>query len=134
MTNLMMQLCDTVSDELGTFQTAIRESDLLVALQELVEALDKRSPHLERAGEAQILADARRLRVSAIRRIAFLREHANRISSLHPPKRDDLKRRLAGTIDAKVREEAPQEVKRARSLPEACDLPEQAGTIGLPPV
>ena len=99
MTNLTMQLCGTVSDELGTFQTAIRESDLLVALQELVEALDKRSPRLERAGEAQILVDARRLRVSAIRRIAFLREHdTDRISSLHPPKRDDLKRRLAGRL------------------------------------
>jgi hypothetical protein len=50
----MMQLCGTVSDELGTFQTAIR---------------------------------------------AFPREHdADRISSLHPPKRDDLKRRLAGRL------------------------------------
>jgi hypothetical protein len=73
-------------------QTAIRGSDLLVALQELVEALDKRRPHLERAGEAQILVDARRLRVSAIKRIAFLREHdADRISSLHPPKGTPMK-------------------------------------------
>jgi hypothetical protein len=73
-------------------QTAIRESDLLVALQELVEALDKKRPHLERAGEAQILVDARRLRVSAIKRIAFLREHdADRISSLHPPKGTSMK-------------------------------------------
>lgn len=73
-------------------QTRIRGSDLLVALQELVEALDKRRSYLERAGEAQILVDARRLRVSAIKRIAFLREHAaDRISSLHPPKGTPMK-------------------------------------------
>jgi hypothetical protein len=67
-------------------QIPIRESDPLVALQELVEALDKRSPHLERAGEAQILIDARGLRVNAIQRIAFLRKRdADRISSLHTP-------------------------------------------------
>jgi hypothetical protein len=67
-------------------QIPIRESDPLVALQELVEALDKRSPHLERAGEAQILIDARRLRVNAIQRIAFLRKRdADRLSSLHTP-------------------------------------------------
>ena len=67
-------------------QTPIRESDLLVALQELVEAVDKRSPHLERAGEAQILVDARRLRVNAIQRIAFLRKRdVDRVSSLHTP-------------------------------------------------
>jgi hypothetical protein len=73
-------------------QTAIQESDLLVALQELVEALDKRRPNLERAGEAQILVDARRLRVSAMKRIALLRERdADRISSLHPPKGTPMK-------------------------------------------
>jgi hypothetical protein len=61
-------------------QPAIRGSDLLVALQDLEEALDTRRPHLERAGEAQILADARRLRANAIKRIAFLRERdADRI-------------------------------------------------------
>lgn len=63
-------------------QTPIRGSDLLDVLEELVEALDKRRPHLERAGEAQILVDARRLRVNAIKRIAFLRDRdAGRISS-----------------------------------------------------
>ena len=57
-----------------------------------MDAVDKRSPHLERAGEAQILVDARRLRVSAIKRIAFLREHeAGRISSLDPPKGTPMK-------------------------------------------
>ena len=73
-------------------RTAIRGSDLLVALQELVEALDKRRPHLERAGEAQILADARRLRANAIKRIAFLRERdSDRIVSLHTPKGTPMK-------------------------------------------
>ena len=68
-------------------QAEIRGSDLLVTLQELVEALDKRRPDLERAGEAEILVDARRLRVNAIKRIAFLRKRdAARISSWHTSK------------------------------------------------
>jgi hypothetical protein len=50
--------------------------DLLVVLQELVEALDRRVPHVERAGESQIAADAERLRASAARRIASLRAPA----------------------------------------------------------
>jgi len=84
-------------------QTAIRESDLLVALQELVEALDKPRRHLERAGEGQILVDARRLRVSAIKRIAFLREHdpdAHQTAGEQTARRnrDDLKGRLAGRL------------------------------------
>lgn len=51
-------------------------SDLLVTLQELVDALDRRVPHIERAGESQIAADAERLRASAVRRIASLRARA----------------------------------------------------------
>ena len=50
------------------------ESELLEALQELVQALDRRIPHVERAGEAKIAADARRLRAEASARIALLQD------------------------------------------------------------
>lgn len=52
---------------------APRESELLLALQEVVQALDRRVPHFDRAGEAKIAADARRLRAAASERIALLR-------------------------------------------------------------
>lgn len=47
--------------------------ELLLALQEIVEALDRRIPKVERASELQIAADAKRLRASAIQRMASLR-------------------------------------------------------------
>jgi hypothetical protein len=56
---------------------ATRVSELLQALQELVEALDRRIPHVERASEAEIAADAKRLRAAAVQRIAELREEAS---------------------------------------------------------
>jgi hypothetical protein len=49
------------------------QSQLLVALHELVEALDRRIPQIERVGEADITADASRLRSRAVQRIALLR-------------------------------------------------------------
>ena len=48
------------------------ESELLRVLQELVQALDRRIPHVERAGEAKIAHDARLLRADASKRIARL--------------------------------------------------------------
>jgi len=57
-----------------TLRTAAPESDDLRALQELIEALDRRVPHVERAGEAKIADDARRLRASASERIELLRD------------------------------------------------------------
>ena len=54
--------------------THTAESDQLLALQELIEALDRRVPHVERAGEAKIAADARRLRATASERVALLRD------------------------------------------------------------
>jgi hypothetical protein len=56
-----------------TSHTATAESDQLLALEELIEALDRRVPHVERAGEAEIADDARRLRATASGRIARLR-------------------------------------------------------------
>ena len=55
-------------------RAAPAESDQMRALQELIEALDRRVPHVERAGEATIAADARRLRAAADERIALLRD------------------------------------------------------------
>jgi hypothetical protein len=45
---------------------------LKAALEEIVEALDRRLPHIERASESAIAEDARRLREAAVRRIAAL--------------------------------------------------------------
>ena len=47
-------------------------SEILAALHELVEALDRRVPHLERSGEIQIAKDAEMLRKEAVTRIAAL--------------------------------------------------------------
>ena len=51
--------------------TADRDA-LLVALRELVEALDKRVPHVERLGEVRIAREAAALREEAARRIQEL--------------------------------------------------------------
>lgn len=44
------------------------------ALRELVEALDRRLPHVERAGESAIAAEAERLRALALDRLNSLDE------------------------------------------------------------
>jgi 4-hydroxy-3-methylbut-2-enyl diphosphate reductase IspH len=41
-------------------------------LRELVEALDRRVPRLERAGETEIACDAAHLRDEALRRLAMI--------------------------------------------------------------
>ena len=48
-------------------------SQLLFSLEELVDALDRRIPQVERIGEAEVTADAHRLRACAMQRIALLR-------------------------------------------------------------
>lgn len=48
-------------------------SQLLTTLEELVDALNRRIPQVERAGELEIMADANRLRACAMQRIALLR-------------------------------------------------------------
>ena len=52
--------------------------DLLAGLQELVDTMDRRGRHVERAGESQIAPDAERLRASAMQRIASLRAWSRR--------------------------------------------------------
>lgn len=67
----MTQRSETVSDESA--------SQLLRTLQELVEALDRRIPQVERAGEATIAHEARLLRAEASRRIALLQDRRVRV-------------------------------------------------------
>lgn len=54
-------------------QTATTPSEPLVALQNISGVLDRWIPHLERAGEAQIAADAKELRAAVMLRIALIR-------------------------------------------------------------
>ena len=53
-------------------------AELLAALEEIVEALDRRIPQVERANESAIAADAKLLRAAALRRIASLRQDRGR--------------------------------------------------------
>ena len=58
----------------ATIQAKTRRSaQMLSTLEELVQALDRRIPQTTRAGEAGIVADAGRLRASAMQRMALLR-------------------------------------------------------------
>ena len=62
-------------------QPATAESELIQTLQELVQALDRRIPQVERSGETKIAADARRLRAEASARIALLQDRAADVTS-----------------------------------------------------
>jgi len=55
-------------------QQPTREStvQVIAALRELIDALDRRVPHIERAGERQIASDAAKLRSEAVARISEL--------------------------------------------------------------
>jgi hypothetical protein len=53
---------------------ALTTAELQRELRELISALDRRVPHMERAGEAVIARDAALLREQAIRRLAELEE------------------------------------------------------------
>jgi len=55
-----------------TVERTRRTSQILSTLHELVQALDRRIPQTARAGEAAIVADAGRLRASAMQRMALL--------------------------------------------------------------
>jgi hypothetical protein len=86
-------------------------SQLLAALEEIVEALDRRIPHLERASEPGIAADAKRLRAVAVERLDVLRReltpplgpgadvHQTRPGQQGGRNHDDEKRRLAGPAE-----------------------------------
>jgi len=51
---------------------AVTTSQLVRELQELISALDRRVPRVERAGEPSIARDAAALREKAVRRLAEL--------------------------------------------------------------
>ena len=53
-------------------------TQLIATLRELIEALDERVPHVERAGEAQIAKDAAALREVAVKRIEALTRAGSR--------------------------------------------------------
>ena len=57
--------------------TAITRGELIQELRELIAALDRRVPHVERAGEVSIARDAAALKARALKRIEELeREQA----------------------------------------------------------
>jgi hypothetical protein len=47
-------------------------TELIATLRELIDALDRRVPNVQRANEAQILKDAAALREAALKRIEEL--------------------------------------------------------------
>jgi hypothetical protein len=51
---------------------ALSADELARELEELIAALDRRVPHVERAGENEIAHDAARLRAKAVRRLKEL--------------------------------------------------------------
>ena len=55
---------------------ALTTAELLRDLHELIEALDRRVPQIERAGEAAIARDAAALRSQAMKRLSELDDQA----------------------------------------------------------
>jgi hypothetical protein len=55
-------------------QSTESDATVLRHLRELVEVLERRVPHIERAGEAQIARDAATLKEQALQRIAELEQ------------------------------------------------------------
>ena len=63
-------------------------SELLDALREIVDALDRRIPQVEHANESEIAAAAKRLKIEAVRRIAVLHRQlsgATEVTSVDVP-------------------------------------------------
>jgi hypothetical protein len=56
--------------------TTMERAELLRELQELVEALDRRLPRVEQAGEAAIARDAAALRATALKRLEELKQES----------------------------------------------------------
>ena len=51
---------------------------IIAALDELIEALDRRVPHIERVGELRIAGEAASLRSDAVKRIDELKREESR--------------------------------------------------------
>jgi hypothetical protein len=58
--------------EIATADHDDTPTEQIQILRELIEALDRRVPHMERTGEIQIARDAASLREKALNRIAAL--------------------------------------------------------------
>jgi hypothetical protein len=65
---------------------AVTRLQLVHELRELIAALDRRVPHVERAGEASIAGDAAALRTKAVKRLAEL-EAEERAGTVRTEKR-----------------------------------------------
>ena len=63
---------------------ALIRTELVRELHELIAALDRRVPQLERTGEASIARDAAALNVKALKRIADLEHDACHSNGLGP--------------------------------------------------
>ena len=63
-------------DPLQRESMAVTRATAIRHLQELIAALDRRVPHVERVGEAEIARDAEALKARALKRIKELERHA----------------------------------------------------------
>lgn len=63
---------------------AVADLELARTLEELIAAIDRRLPHLEREGEAAIAQDAATLRAKAVSRLAELARDAAPPSDREP--------------------------------------------------
>jgi hypothetical protein len=72
---------------------AVVHRDLTTTLEELIAAIDRRMPHLEREGEAAIAQDAAQLRAKAMGRLAELTGDSARESSTSGPATTTRRRR-----------------------------------------
>ena len=62
-------------------------AQLVRELRDLIAALDRRVPHMERAGEASIARDAATLKAKALKRIAELEDQDSHLSLASRPPR-----------------------------------------------
>jgi hypothetical protein len=60
---------------------ALTTEELLRELHELIAALDRRVPHIERAGEAAIAREAAVLREQAVKRVSELEKQHRAITA-----------------------------------------------------
>jgi hypothetical protein len=58
---------------------AVSRADVIRELLELIDAIDRRVPHVERAGEASIAREAAALKTKALKRIAELEKKGDRV-------------------------------------------------------
>jgi hypothetical protein len=67
---------------------AVRLGDVARRLRELIAALDRRVPHLERAGEASIAEDAAGLRARAVKRLDEIKDRSDPVADASPDRID----------------------------------------------